>query len=135
MKISAIINKTLKIGGLALLLNINSNEIANAQFDWLFNPKKGVIEKYLEAAINSNAEKMKNYCTRKRANNFRLSDYGLKVYGQMYKGYRIHSYIPQEGKDQENIYWIERKDGLYNHVILVKENGEWKIEDIGSPIK
>ena len=55
-----------------------------------------------------------------------ISDGVVKVYG----------YIPyegkmNEGKDDENAYWIEnKKEGWYHGIRLIKEDGEWKVYEM-----
>ena|SRR3989344_561860 len=123
MEISDIIKSSLKIAGLGLLaFNLNS-----------CSPQRGVVEGYMNALMDEDVEEVREYCTKKRAGH--VNPLVIRILKNVYDGYELHSYIPREGKiDRGDIWWIERKDGMYNQIVLAVEGGEWKISDISSPI-
>ncbi len=130
MRINDIIKNTLRIGPLVLLLNTQE---AKAQFGWLFDSKERLIKNYIAAVMDKDLEEMKSYMSGIRAKRYFISDYGLELLKSLYKDYRgIESYIPQEGKDYPNVYWLIHKNGTYSRFILVDEGG-WKIDDVSGP--
>ena len=117
-----ILKDTIKTGGLALLLTLNSCS----------NPQKSIVENYMKALMKEDIEEIKTYCTERKAKF--ITPLMIRMLKNRYEDYKIHSYIPYEGsKDEDNIYWIECRDGSYNRVVLTYEDS-WKIVDISSPI-
>ena len=124
MQLKDILKGSLKVGGLALLLSLNS-----------CSSKKSVIENYLNAVIKEDADEVRSYCSERWVNRINWN-FTVKLLKNHYKEYvGIHDYIPEEGDDNPEVYWIEYRDGDYERVSLIKEEGSWKIEDIGGHVR
>jgi hypothetical protein len=122
MNLKGILND-LKLGGLALLLSLNS-----------CSSPKNVAEDYLDAIKSRNAEKLKMCCSHEILKNKTAIGWIMMTRAH-YSDAFIKSYIPEEErrykKDLENIVWIIHNNGGYHQVSLIKEEGKWKVYDIG----
>ena len=156
MKISAIINKTLKVGGLVLLINLGVNNSTDAQFKWLkeqfsssSSSPKSAAKSYFNAIKNRDLSDFLDiissiYKERLESPGLIRKNRGLSpqedAINQLYSHYgsgdiAIETYIPQEkkwyGYDKEDIVWANHSGCGYHEVLLIKENEKWKVKAIG----
>ena len=120
MKLKEILND-IKLGGLALI-------IASCSTD----PREKIIERYLQAINEIDLEKIRSYCTERKDSTLYAPQSKLKILKKDFEDCKIYSYIPREGLDNDNIYWVKKKSGYYAKFVLVEQNGEWKIDEISS---
>ena len=123
MEILDILKGASKFGGLSLLaFSLNS-----------CSPQGGVVEGYMNAIVKEDVEKVREYCTKKRGRY--VNGLSVKMLKNLYEDYKLHDYIDMEGNiDRDDVWWIERRDGMYNRISLVIEDNQWKISDVSSPI-
>ena len=121
MQLKDILKYSFRIGGLALLVSLNSCSSTSS-----------VVDSYLSALRSGNVEKMKKYMHPDWLS-FRGTR-NLLVTQNHYPDVEVKKFLSIEnelyGSDRENVVWIEHSDSRYHEVLLKKDGSEWKIEGI-----
>ena len=127
MQLKNILNNGLKFSGLALLaLNLNSCSSKNPKED----PRYKTIEGYLQAIHEINLEDIKSYCTKRKAKGLYAPEEKLEILKEVFEDSEIFSYIPKEGIDNDDVYWVKKQNGYYAKFVLIEEDSKWKIDEI-----